>query len=178
MNTKHMQVFFIFPVLILVLAACNIPAGNTDTGNPQATSVAGTLSALQTGMAGQSATPAAIKTSTPVPTPTETGLPSATPTPQNPLVLRDTLCWVGPGAIYEVVSSLKKDARVELLGRGSIEGWWIVRNPIYNDECWVQASDLQLDASYYTADLKTFYPPPTPTPTITSTPTATVTPRP
>lgn len=178
MNNQRWRNLFIGPALILMLAACNLSNANDDADHLQATSAAGTLSALQTSMAGQPASPAAVSTSTPVPEPTKTGQPSATSTPQNPLVLRDTLCWAGPGMIYEVVSSLKKDERVELLGRGSIAGWWIVRNPLYKDACWAQASDLQLDASYYTANLQIFYPPPTPTPTITITPTATTPPAP
>jgi hypothetical protein len=109
------------------------------------------------------------------PLPTFVELPSMTPTPRNPLVLRATLCWEGPGPVYPVVSALKKDERVVLLGRGSVAGWWVVDNPIYHDPCWVMASDLQIDPGLDTSNLRIFNPPPTPTPTPTNTPTITPT---
>jgi uncharacterized protein YgiM (DUF1202 family) len=94
------------------------------------------------------------------------------------LVLRATLCWVGPGSQYEVVSALKDSERVPLLGKGSIPDWWIVRNPIYRDPCWVQAQDLQVGSGIDAGALQVYYPPPTPTytPTETPLPTATNTP--
>ncbi|HEX2697728.1 MAG TPA: hypothetical protein VHM28_08460, partial [Anaerolineales bacterium] len=98
--------------------------------------------------------------------------PSVTPTPQSPLVTGDALCWVGPGAVYEVVSAIKKGTRVELMGRGNISGWWIVRNPIYHDPCWIPDKYLQFDPGFNTSGLQIYYPPPTPTytPSITPTP--------
>ncbi len=173
MQSKHWLLIIL--ALIFVLTACNIPTSDADAG-AQATAVAATLTALQ-----QSVPPTqtfiVLDTSTPISQPTETGAPSATPTPQNPLVLRATLCWMGPGAVYEVVSSLRKDERVTLLGRGGVSGWWVVDNPIYHDPCWVQESDLQLDPGYDTSNLKVFNPPPTPTHTPTpETPTPTSTP--
>ena len=103
------------------------------------------------------------ETSTPTLALTDTA--TLVPTPQNPLVLRATLCWVGPGSKYEVVSSLKQGERVELLGRGSITGWYVVKNPIYRDPCWVAESDLQIEAGTDITNLRVFVPPPTPTPT-------------
>jgi len=159
----------------MTIIACNLPSA-VPQADTQATNVALTLTAMQSGV---SQPPA--DTSTPVFFPTETSLPSVTPTPQNPLVLRATLCWVGPGPVYDVVSALKQNERVVLLGRGSNGGWWIVENPIYHDPCWVQEADLQLDPGTNTAGLKVFTPPPTPTPTSTpkpptKTPTPTNTP--
>jgi len=162
-------------ILLLALGACNLPSGATPPPGLQGTAVVFTLTALQLVNPPQpAASPADTLTPPPLP-PTETSLPSATPTPQAPLVLRDTLCWVGPGSYYEVVSALKKDTNVELLGRGSISGWWVVRNPIYNDPCWVRENDLLIDPAYDTTNLKIFNPPATSThtpkpPTPTSTP--------
>ena len=155
--------FFIVMAFLLVPLACNLPSGTVPTlTQPVPSPSAAQPIPLESTM-----------TITPLPTVIES--PSATPTPQNPLVLRATLCWIGPGPVYEVVSALKKDERVVLLGRGgSISGWWIVDNPIYHDPCWVQTGDLQLDPGFDTANLKIFNPPPTPTktpaPTFTPTP--------
>jgi len=150
-------------IFLLLPLACNLPSRVFSTPTQP--------------IASASATPSipVAETLTFTPLPTLIEIPSATPTPQNPLVLRATLCWKGPGPVYEVVSGLKKDERVVLLGRGSIAGWWVVDNPIYHDPCWVMASDLQLDPGFDTSNLRIFNPPPTPTPTRTPTPTYTPT---
>lgn len=169
--------------LFVGLSACNLPAAATDEAqepplSPELiaqTSVAATLSAIGTASALAPIPPVpATATETPSPLPsTETGTPSPTAIPQNPLVMKDALCWEGPGPAYEVVSSVKKDARVQLLGRGSIGAWWIIDNPIYHDPCWLQADVLQLDVGYDLTNLKVFNPPPTPTATATHTRTPT-----
>jgi uncharacterized protein YgiM (DUF1202 family) len=163
---------------IVVLSACNLPTVEETEEEPQdivATWAAATLTAQAASVPNPTSTPVPEENSTPTPTATES-LPTATP--QNPLVLETTLCWVGPGAQYDVVSALKKDERVELIGQGSISGWWIVDNPIYHDPCWAQAKDLQIEPGYNTSALQVYYPPPTPTftPTETTTPTPTNTP--
>lgn len=161
------KIWFAAMITFLLLPlACNLPSGVP----PIATQPIAT----------ESTTPSIpiADTLTFTPLPTSTEVPSVTPTPQNPLVLRTTLCWKGPGPLYEVVSALKKDERVELLGRGSISGWWVVNNPIYHDPCWVMASDIQLDPGFDTSNLRVFNPPPTPTKTPTSTNTPTITPTP
>jgi hypothetical protein len=140
----------------LFLQACNLPS-NVPTETPTAT-ISSTL------------------TSTPTPPATETLAPIATP--QNPLVLRDTLCWVGPGNKYDVVSALKVGTRIELLGRGTIDGWWVISNPIYKDACWVQAVDVQIEPGFDTSALKLIAPPPLPTPTWTPSQTPTPSPTP
>jgi hypothetical protein len=164
-------------LLVIILVSCNLSSPEESTPDLVATSVAATLTALEV-VPLPSSTPdlAVIVTSTLVSTATETARP--TTIPQNPLVLETILCWKGPGAQFEVVSALKKDTRVELIGRASISGWWIVDNPIYHDACWAQAEYLQIEAGFNTAALPIFTPPPTPTftPTNTRTPTATNTP--
>ena len=159
-----------FLALCVLLAACNLPTGT-------ATPSEETQPEAPAQLPSETSTPElALAPFTDTPLPTETPLPSATPTPENPLVLHTTLCWVGPGAQYDVVSALKEGERVELIGKGSIPDWWIVRNPIYHDPCWAQAQDIQIEPGYNTAGLEIYYPPPTPTPTASSTPTATPTP--
>ena len=104
-----------------------------------------------------------------------TDTPAPTATPQNPLVLRDTLCWIGPGSQYDVVSALQANTRIELIGRGTVTGWWVITNPIYKDACWVQAADVQIEPGFDISHLKIINPPPLPspiwTPSLTPTPT-------
>ena len=152
--------------LLAALLACNLPAG---VMNPilEATSTA------QPAAAATIALVPATETPTPAQAATNTSLPSPTPTPQNPLVIIAALCWEGPGAIYEVVSAVKVGERVELLGRGSISGWWVIKNPIYRDPCWLPENTLQIDPGYNLSNLKVFSPPSTPTPTHLPSPTPT-----
>jgi hypothetical protein len=163
-------------VLLVLLGACNLPGKQAEPENTVATWVASTLTAMSASAPSLASTPtpAANATETSIPLNTDTPQPSSTP--QNPLVLDTNLCWKGPGSQYEVVSALKKDERVELIGQGSIAGWWIVNNPIYHDPCWAQAEYLKIDLGYNTASLPIYTPPPSPTPTPTDTRTPTVTP--
>ena len=173
MRNQSRRFALLASILLLAILACNYPsvAATPDVG---ATSVAATMSALRTGTsASQTVQPAGTETPASVPVPTNTGTPQSTPTPQNPLVTHDALCWQGPGNVYEVVSAIKTGTRVELMGRASIPGWFIVRNPIYRDPCWIQATNLQIDPSYDLSVLKIYNPPPTPGPTETPVPTDT-----
>ncbi len=162
-----------FPTILLLsvmleLQACNLPAYN---GSKPMTSTGIGETKLNT----QSALPVS-ETPTLLPPSTNTAVASVTAEPENPLVLKDTLCWEGPGPVYLVVSAVKNGERVELLARGSITGWWVIKNPIYHDPCWVKQDVLQIDPGYDLGNLKIFNPPPTPTPTEVDTPTPTPTP--
>ncbi len=104
---------------------------------------------------------APVTTPTPQPIPT----PTLTRAPQNPLVLQGAYCWTGPGPAYPVVSTVKAGTRVEMLGRGSLAGWWIINNPIYGIPCWMKESDLQINpGDFLTLPIYTpLAPPPPPT---------------
>lgn len=166
-----------FFVLMLAGLACNMPQAAPQQATP-VINPANPANPISPGNpTGQVQAPPPIAfTETPTLTPTSTN--TTQPTPQKPLVLRTTLCWMGPGTKFEVVSSLKQGENVEVIGRGSIDGWLIVRNPTYHDPCWVQASDLQVDASFDVNALQIYYPPPTPTrtPRPTPIPSATLSP--
>lgn len=170
------------PILSLLLASCGLSGAPTATPpGERETAIAGTVAVMLT----QAAVPTTAATaSDAIPTETEPAPATASATlipavtPQNPLVVKDALCWEGPGTQYDVVSAVKNGQRVELLGRGSIGAWWIIDNPIYHDPCWVNADVLQFDTGYNLSGLKVFTPAPTPTPTASNTPTPTKTPSP
>jgi hypothetical protein len=108
------------------------------------------------------------ESSTPVPATNISSAPTITPTPQNPLVATTAYCWSGPTGTtlkYELVSSIPAGTRVQLLGKGIVDGWWIVRNPRYNDPCWIQQQYVQIDPAFDLSTLKTFAVPLTPTAT-------------
>lgn len=142
-------------MLIVVQLACNLP---------QASGASTIVPVPQPEQATEPPVAAAPATETPTVT--------ATLPPQDPLVLRSTLCWRGPGDLYVVVSGLKQGDRAKLLGKGSIPGWFILENPTYHDPCWVRASDVQIDPSVDLLSLKIYSPPPLkPTKTPKPTPT-------
>lgn len=160
--------------LMIFSAACNLPKATAEA-NSKATEIVETAAALLTGTAASLPTPVPA-TETPIPADTST--PTQVSTPKPPAVISDALCWVGPGSQYEVVSAIRAGTQVELLGQGSVAGWLVVRNPIYHDPCWIEASRVQIDSGYDLSGLKIIYPPPTPTLTPTLTPTSTATPTP
>ncbi len=155
----------------LAVAACSLPV-TTSSPDTAGTMVAATIYVLQTNSAAtQTAFVQEVPTSAATPVPTVTITPSITPTPQNPVVTKLTLCLTGPGNAYKVVSSIKPGTRVELLGVGSVAGWFVIQNPTYGQRCWIAAADLRLDPGVNVSALKVFNPPPTPGPKITPTPT-------
>jgi len=155
-------------VIMAVTLACGVSSGGK-IPVPQRTVDAATIFVMQTEVSTlQTPAPTDTPTFTPVITATSTFTPF--PTPQNPLVVRDTLCWLGPGRPYPVASSLHVGTRVNLLGQGSIPGWWVVEGPVYHDPCWTPQQDIQIDIGYDLNGLPTYDPPPTPKPRATKGP--------
>jgi len=160
--------------LILAMLACNIgarkpaliPTNSLPSNTPD---ISVESSATETQIDTPTETqPAPTESLTPIPATDTASAPTLTLTPQNPLVTTTTYCWSGPTSktlTYEVISSIQAGTRVQLLGQGIVEGWWIVRNPRYNDPCWIQQEYVQIDPAYDLSTLKTFAVPATPTPT-------------
>lgn len=52
---------------------------------------------------------------------------------------RDTLCWRGPGNVYEVVQALFAGQDVKVIGEDAQQEWYILDSPIYTGaSCWVK----------------------------------------
>lgn len=179
--------FFLCVFFLLMILACSFPGVEMQTRpNFALTITSQALGIEQTRQASsqpqpqnqsqQQAQPPAGPSATPNSAPAVTSTPSPSATPEKPQVINDTLCSVGPGEKYEVVSALKRGEVVEIIGRGSIDGWLIIRNPRYNDPCWVSSKDLKVDASFDLNSLKIFNPPPDPTKTPKPTPIPSPTP--
>lgn len=155
-------------VIALAMLACNYPKSTVATPDLRGTGAAATLADLQTADAlTQRAAYGSATALLPVGlTPGASQVAGA-----NSLVTQDSLCWVGPGDKFEVVSTIRAGVRVALLGRGTVGNWFIVRNPIYQDPCWIPADIVQVDPSVNQAGLPYFSPPASPTPPPTKTPT-------
>ena len=157
-------------MLTLAMLACNLPqAGGISSASTE------TTTPTVDGLVLETSTLTTAPTLTPEVLVTETAPDTAV---QDALVTRASLCWWGPGSVYDVISSLKEGIRVKLVGRGSIPGWLLVDNPTYHVPCWVQQSYLQIESGVDLGGLPVFIPPPTPTPTIVPTKTFTPTPTP
>jgi hypothetical protein len=94
---------------------------------------------------------------------------SARPNHWTAVVLQADLCYEGPGADFEVVSALRSGDSVEVLGLGEGRGYFVVRNPIYYDPCWVRVTALDFPGAI---DSLRIFPAPT-QPGAVVTPTAT-----
>ena len=137
MSLRVLRLIIIGLVAILISAAC-APKATPPPVDNIATNVALGVSSVLTLTAGA-----------PTPVPSATLLPTATVTPtsvpQPPTVRHHAACWFGPGSDYNLESNITKGEKVQLLGVGSLPGWYIIRNPYFQQPCWIQAADLNID---------------------------------
>jgi len=168
------KIFILFSGLALTLAmlACNAsapkPTPTFAQDLPADTLQVSVVPALTGIPTGTQAAPTASFTPVPATNTLVTPTITLTPTPQNPLVTTTAYCWSGPTGRtlkYELISSIQAGTRVQLLGRGIVDGWWVIKNPRYNDPCWIQMQYVQIDLGYDLSTLKTFALPATPTAT-------------
>ena len=148
-------------MLGLLVSACS-PQPSTPTTDEMSTAVAALAVTFLTRTA---AAASPIPTPTQTPAPTETPTPDWTATPEHtqPIVVNFASCFYGPGPNFTLESNIKKGKRVELLGVGSKDGWYIIRNPYFHKPCWIAATDLQIDPGVNTAALPVMTPgPPAP----------------
>lgn len=130
---------------LLIVSACAPQASATPEVD-----VVGTM-AVELAIQMQTQTAAAF-TPTPVPVtatsiPTETPIPEPTkdPTLDVITVIRDAPCYTGPGEAYTRTSNIIAPEPVELLGIGSVPGWYVIRNPYFESPCWIATDAVELD---------------------------------
>jgi hypothetical protein len=106
---------------------------------------------------------------TPLPSPTFTATPSFTETPTLPPApvetvmpkvieangANDAYCFLGPNPdvnknLSSTISSYKD---VTLVGVGSVPGWYVIINPYFRSQCWIESKNLVLDPSF---DISTY----------------------
>jgi pilus assembly protein Flp/PilA len=162
--------------LIAALVAVVIITGLTALGtalNTKFDSVASEVNTAAPGGGGEEPTwtPSPTATSTVTPgtgdetSPGSRPAQTATPTPgeEEPRILANTLCWLGPGPAYEVVSAVRAGSPVEVLGVGLGGGWLVVDNPHFPGViCWVPADAVELPDPV-SLPSKIYSIPPTPT---------------
>jgi hypothetical protein len=99
---------------------------------------------------------------TPPPSPTFTATPVFTETPALPPTPVETVmpkvleaggadvapCYQGPGPNYPLTSQISSMKYVEMVGVGSVPGWYVIINPYFHSQCWIEARHLVLDPSF------------------------------
>ncbi|WKZ38083.1 MAG: hypothetical protein QY332_09080 [Anaerolineales bacterium] len=88
-------------------------------------------------------------TETPSFTETPAGPPTEKPVPKPAAVIVFAGCWTGPGENYTLISNVDPGTRgrqnVVILGVGSEPGWIVIRNPYFNNPCWIRVENLEID---------------------------------
>lgn len=159
---------FRIPILLLALAltACNLPQPSPlpSLEDQAATLVAATLQSQP------QAPPPTLQT-TPTPVATETPTATITPTYSLPLLVvsKDTNCRTGPGQDYEILTVIRADKQVEILGRPPSGNYWVVKNPADGTPCWLWGEYATPSGSLHL--LPSITPPPTATAGLPAAPT-------
>lgn len=157
--------------LLIVLLAILASSCASQPATPTVDIIGTTAAQLANDMMTQTA---GAVTPTPLP-PTETPTPEFTATPEaptekpvidSPNVTTFAGCYAGPGDNYTLVSnidpSIRKAGRqvVTILGVGSVPGWYIIRNPYFNNPCWIKAENLNVDPNMDLTQFPVMTPPP------------------
>ena len=137
-------------LLVLGMASILIPSACAPQATPPPVDSAATMAVqIMQEMLTQTATAASP---TPLPatatlTPTET----LTPEPTEAKSLKPTRikvftgCYYGPGPEYTLDSNISEGRKVDIVGVGSVQGWYVIINPYFHKQCWVNANDLVID---------------------------------
>ena len=173
MSRSH-RIFFSILAVITILA-CNVPGGVTPTSPPDfvATITAQAALLVQPPQDGQPSPQPGINSATPelvtqvvfteTPAPTATIALTSTPSVTTLTVSADTNCRSGPSKDYDYLGALLINQSAEVVGKNTITGYWIIKNPERGGNCWLWGKYATVTGD--TSKLQEFSIPPTPTPT-------------
>ena len=147
MKLRRISLILIATAILLGLTVCSPQeaAPTPDTIGTVAAQLAYGIMTQTAAAASPTASPV-THTVTPVAseTPTLTLTPSEPPAP--PRLNKFASCWLGgPGQGYELDSNINQNRKVEIVGVGSVEGWYVIVNPYFHKHCWIAAEDLTID---------------------------------
>jgi hypothetical protein len=138
MKKKIYMRFLVVP--LLALSAC-APQEATPTVDVVGTMAVELAVQMQTQTAA-AYTPTPINT--PVPTETPISEPTTDPTIDHVIVVITAPCYTGPGNTYQLTSNIEAPEAADLLGIGSVEGWYVIRNPTFGSACWIETKFVEL----------------------------------
>lgn len=138
-------------LITIVLSACTPQTPATPTVDIIGTTSALLAADMQTQTAGAvtPTPPPPTATEIPVFTATPEGPPTDKPAPKPAAVIAVAGCWTGPGDSYTLISNIEPNANgrknIIILGTGSEPGWYVIRNPYFNNPCWIREENLAID---------------------------------
>jgi len=65
-----------------------------------------------------------------------------------PKVVGPAPCYTGPGPGYELTSNISDFKDVEMIGVGSVPGWYVIKNPYFYSACWIATENLKLEVDF------------------------------
>lgn len=136
---------------VLIITACAPQAPATPTVDVVGTTSAQLAAEMMTGTAGAVTPTPLLPTETPTPEASNTpDVPTEKPAISPPRLIANTGCWTGPGDSYTLISNIETrestgKLQVTILGIGSEPGWYVIRNPYFNNPCWVAAENMEVD---------------------------------
>jgi hypothetical protein len=87
---------------------------------------------------------------------------------QPSVVITFVPCFTGPDDSYTFISNIDPSIRksgkqvVEILGTGSEPGWVVIRNPYFNNPCWVKRENMEIGPHIILPDYPVMTPGPKP----------------
>jgi hypothetical protein len=144
MRTRNLCLCLASLGLISLTACAPKPAATTDVVGTAVAQAAFDLLTQTAAAASPTPLPPTI-TPTQSPTPAPTLTPTSSGPPKRPQTLTFASCGLGgPEPQYAHETSISKGKGVELLGIGSIQGWYVIRDPYFHRPCWIAAADLKI----------------------------------
>jgi hypothetical protein len=138
---SHKAILGILGTLILATQSCANNIQSTSP-TPDVGNLAGTIVALTF----QAATVSASQRSS-----TITTEPPTTPTTQPTLYINNNVgCRTGPNTNFRVVSNFTTGTTVDIVGKNTAAGAWLVKIPNSTETCWIMALDASPGGSYET----------------------------
>lgn len=141
------SIFLLSMVLVSACAPKTVPTPTVDVVATRSVELASQM--MTQTVAAYSPTPLPSPTFTATPAFTET--PTLEPTPATtamPKVTGYAPCYKGPGQTYALISNIADTKNVEMIGVGSVPGWYVIKNPYFYVQCWIAAENLILDPSF------------------------------
>jgi len=166
-SKSFQRIIYITVIIILVACAPQVEAVPT-------VDIAGTM-AVDLAILMQTQTAMAIPPTPVVPTASATLSITETPTTSPPTeevqrnppyVVTFAACHTGPGESYKFISNIDPSIRrngkqvVEILGVGSEPGWVVIRNPYFNNPCWMREEYMEIGSHIVLSDYPVMTPGP------------------
>ncbi len=168
---------YLFSIIALItILACTMPGGIIPTAGPDfvATITAQAALLIQPPVDIQPSPQPSIASETPAPpantqivsteTPSPTASITLTSTSSVPMVTvsKDTNCRTGPGKEYDYLGALLVGETAEVVGKNTVTGYWIIKNPDMDGNCWLWGNYATVSGDV--SKLQESAIPPTPTP--------------